>query len=175
VAELRELVTRARVATVMTEAGTTWAEKMAQERAIRLATAYREADMVARRVSILGGELVTMRRAWDVAVEKLPCLAAKAAATNQLLVVVEEQCERLVHELTLLNLRGSTLCMTITGAPLQAPLHEGMRFAAIHHTEVIIRLCTLYVVVSLASQSILGCLPIDVSQAGVVGEMVARF
>jgi hypothetical protein len=82
VVELRELVTRARVATVMTEAGTAWAEKMAQERAIRLATAHREADIVARRVSILGGELVTMRRAWDVAEEKLPCLAAKAAATN---------------------------------------------------------------------------------------------
>jgi hypothetical protein len=29
--------------------------------------------------------------------------------------------------------------------------------------------------VSLAAQSILGCLPIDVFQAGIVGEMVARF
>jgi hypothetical protein len=29
--------------------------------------------------------------------------------------------------------------------------------------------------VSLATQSILGCLPIDISQAGVVREMVARF
>jgi hypothetical protein len=33
----------------------------------------------------------------------------------------------------------------------------------------------LWAVVSLATQSILGCLPIDVSQVGVVGEMVARF
>jgi hypothetical protein len=74
---------------------------------------------------------------------------------------VEEQYERLVHELTLLNLEGH--------------LHEGMQFAAAHHTDVVMRLSTLWVAVSLATQSILGCLPIDVSQVGVVGEMVARF
>jgi DNA-directed RNA polymerase specialized sigma54-like protein len=37
---------------------------------------------------------------------------------------VDEQSERLVHELTLLNLKGFDLCATITGALLQAPLHE---------------------------------------------------
>jgi hypothetical protein len=56
-----------------------------------------------------------------------------------------------------------------------APLHEGMRFAVAHHTQVVMRLSTLWEAVSLAAQSILGRLPIDVSKAGVVGEMVARF
>jgi hypothetical protein len=75
----------------------------------------------------------------------------------------------LVNELTLLSLRGSELCITITGAPSLVPLHEGMRFA------VAIQLSTLWAAMSLAAQSILRCLPIDVSQAGVVGEMVVQF
>jgi hypothetical protein len=37
------------------------------------------------------------------------------------------------------------------------------------------RLSALWVAVTLAAQSILGCMLIGVSQAGVVGEMVARF
>jgi hypothetical protein len=55
------------------------------------------------------------------------------------------------------------------------PLHEGMGFAAAHHTEVAMRLSVLWAAVSLAAQSILGRLPVDVFQAGVMGEMVARF
>jgi hypothetical protein len=31
------------------------------------------------------------------------------------------------------------------------PLHEGMRFVAAHHTEVVMRLSALWVVVSLAA------------------------
>jgi hypothetical protein len=55
------------------------------------------------------------------------------------------------------------------------PLHEGMRFVASHHIEGVMRLFTLRAAMSLAAQFILGCLPVDISQAGVVGEMVARF
>jgi hypothetical protein len=58
---------------------------------------------------------------------------------------MDKQCERLVHELTLLSLRGSE------------------------------QLSTLWAAVSLAALSILGRLPIDASQTGVVGELVARF
>jgi hypothetical protein len=65
--------------------------------------------------------------------------------------------------------------VTITGAILLAPLHEGMHFAAAPHTEVAMRLSALWAVVSLATQSILRCLPIDASRVGVVGEMVIRF
>jgi hypothetical protein len=53
-------------------------------------------------------------------------------------VAVEGQCERLIHELTLLSLWGSELCMSVTGIPSQAPLHEGMCFAIAQHTEVAI-------------------------------------
>jgi hypothetical protein len=78
-------------------------------------------------------------------------------------------------ELTLLSLRGSKLCITITGTLLLAPLHEGMRFKVAQHTEVPARLSALWVAVSLVAQSILECLTVDASQAGVVGEMVIMF
>jgi hypothetical protein len=58
---------------------------------------------------------------------------------------------------------------------MAAPLHEGMQLMVAHHTEVVMWLSTLWAAVSLAAQSILRRLPINVSQVGVVGEMVARF
>jgi hypothetical protein len=41
----------------------------------------------------------------------------------------EEHCEHLVYKLTLLSIRGSELCIIITGAPALTPLHKGMCFA----------------------------------------------
>jgi hypothetical protein len=90
----------------------------------------------AQRVSIFEDELTAARRARDMAEEKILSPVAKAATTDQRWEAVEEQCECLVHELTLLSLRGSQLCMMITGVPPLAPLHEGMRIAAAQHTEV---------------------------------------
>jgi hypothetical protein len=49
----------------------------------------------------------------------------------------------MVHELTLLSLRCSELCMTITSVPLQAPLFEEMWFAVACHTKVAMQLSTL--------------------------------
>jgi hypothetical protein len=43
------------------------------------------------------------------------------AATDLRLEGTEEQCERLVHKLTLLSLKGYELCITITCAPPLAP------------------------------------------------------
>jgi hypothetical protein len=50
-----------------------------------------------------------------------------------------------------------------------------MHFAVAQHTEVDMRLSALCAVVCVATQSILGHMPIDAFQVGVVGEMVARF
>jgi hypothetical protein len=55
-------------------------------------------------VSALEGELVVARRAQDTAEEKIPSTAEKTAAAERQRVAVEEQCEHLVHELTLLRL-----------------------------------------------------------------------
>jgi hypothetical protein len=65
--------------------------------------------------------------------------------------------------------------MSITGVPLQASIHERMHFVVAQPTEVATRLSALWAVVSVATQSIHGHLPIDVSQEGVVGEMVTWF
>jgi hypothetical protein len=67
------------------------------------------------------------------------------------------------------------LCITINGAPLLTTLHDGISFAVAQHTEVATQLSALWAAVSLAAQSILRHLAIDVPQAGVVGEMVVRF
>jgi hypothetical protein len=80
---------------------------------------------------------------WPCAEEKFSTLSAKAAAAERQWVAVEEQFKRLVHELTLLSLRGSVLCMTIIGALPQAPLYKGMRFVVDRHTKVAMRLSTL--------------------------------
>jgi hypothetical protein len=130
---------------------------------------------VAQRVSALEGELVAARQAQDAAEGIFMSLWAKAAVAEWRWAVAEEQCEHLVHEHPLLSLSGSELCMTIKGAPPPPPLHEEMHFAMGHHTEVAMRQSTLCSTVSLAAQSILGCLPADASQSGVVGEIVARF
>jgi hypothetical protein len=66
------------------------------------------------------------------------------------------------------------LCLSIVGAPLQGPLHEGMQFAAAYHTEVAMRLVVLWAVVSSVAQFILGCLPADVFHAEVVGSKSRR-
>jgi hypothetical protein len=50
-----------------------------------------------------------------------------------------------------------------------------MRFAVVHHAEVLRWLSVLWAVVSFAAQSILGQLLVDASQVGVVGEIIARF
>jgi uncharacterized protein (DUF111 family) len=116
VAELPEEVTRARAAAIMVEACTTQVERLAQDRAVLLATTHVEVDEVDQRVSFLEGELVAACPAWEAVEEKLPSLAAKASAVDRRWVAAEEQCESLVHELTLLNLRGSELCVNISGA-----------------------------------------------------------
>jgi hypothetical protein len=61
VVELQKEVTQAWVATIMPETQVARAERMAQERAILLATARGEADEAAQRVSALEGKLAATR------------------------------------------------------------------------------------------------------------------
>jgi hypothetical protein len=65
VTKLQEEVTWAWATAVMAEACTAQVERMAKERVIPLATAHREVDKAAQRVSFLEGELVAMHRARD--------------------------------------------------------------------------------------------------------------
>jgi hypothetical protein len=72
----------------------------------------------------------------------------------------EKQCQDLVQELTLLQTRGSKLCLAIVGLPrVWGHLFEGMRIAIICHTEMARQLAALRATMSFVAQSILGCSP----------------
>jgi hypothetical protein len=117
---------------------------------------------------------VATRLAWNVAEEKISSPAAKAATTDHQREAMEEQCECLVHEFTLLSLRGFELCITITGAlplpPAQGNAHCGG--PAHRGGHAVIRALGGGLPVHLVHSR---DLPIDVSQEGVVGEMVVPF
>jgi hypothetical protein len=102
-------------------------------------------------------------------------VTSEVATANQRQEATKEQCKRLVHGLTHLSIRGSKLCITITGGLPLTPLHEGMRLVVAQHAEIATRLFALWAMVSLAAQSVLGSLPIDTPQVGIVGEIVVRF
>jgi hypothetical protein len=49
----------------------------------------------------------------------------------------ERECQERVQELTLLQPRGFELCPAVVGPPrVRSHLSEGMRLAALHHTEM---------------------------------------
>jgi hypothetical protein len=67
----------------------TQAERGAQESAISLDSTRREADGVAHKVTLLEGELVVVRQAWDMAEAKLPGLVDKAVDVDRRLEEAE--------------------------------------------------------------------------------------
>jgi hypothetical protein len=78
-------------------------------------------------------------------------------------------------ELTLLQTRGSELCRAFVGPPqVRNHLSEGMRHAALHHTEMVRELAALRVVVSSVAESTLGRSPNEIFCVEVVGELVAE-
>jgi hypothetical protein len=53
--------------------------------------------------------------------------------------------------------------------------YEGMRSAALRHTEMAGELAAFWVVVSTVAESVLGCSPSNTAHVEVVGELVAEF
>jgi hypothetical protein len=82
-AELQEEVTQAQAANVMVRAHAAQVEGTAQEMVALLAIIDGEVAEVTQRVSALGDELVTVRWAWDVAVEKVLSRAAEAVTADR--------------------------------------------------------------------------------------------
>jgi hypothetical protein len=54
-------------------------------------------------------------------------------------------------------------------------LSEGMRLAALCHTEMVRELAVLWAAVSSAAESTLGCSPNEIFHVKVVGELIAEF
>jgi hypothetical protein len=83
VVELWEEVTWVHVATIMARARAARAKRMAHEKAILLASAHREADVVARKISLLEGELVVALQVWDTTKVKLLGLVGQVATADR--------------------------------------------------------------------------------------------
>jgi hypothetical protein len=80
------------------------------------------------------------------------------------------------EELTLLQTWGSLLCLSIIGHPrVRNHLSEGMRIAALCHTEMARELAMLRAMVSSAVELALGRSPDATFWVEVVGELVAEF
>jgi hypothetical protein len=116
-----------------------------------------------------------MCQAKDAAEDKISSLTSKLAMANQWWEAVKDQCELLVHVLTLLSIKGSELCIKITVAPPLTPLNEGVRLVVARHAEMATWLSVLCVAVSLAAHYVLKCLPVDAPQASIAGEIVVGF
>jgi hypothetical protein len=67
----------------MSEAQAARAERRAQESVVLLASARREADEAAQKVTLLKGGLVVVWQAWDTAEAKLPGLTDKATYVDR--------------------------------------------------------------------------------------------
>jgi hypothetical protein len=79
------------------------------------------------------------------------------------------------EEHMLLQAQGSELCHAIVGPPWAKHLFEGMRLAALRHTEMAVELPTFCVAVSSTAESVLGCSLSNTACAVVVGELVTEF
>jgi hypothetical protein len=77
-------------------------------------------------------------------------------------------------ELTLLQTRGSELCLTIVGPPWARSLSEGMRLATLRHNEMVRELVVFRAVVCSAVESVLGRSPNNVARVKIMGELVAE-
>jgi hypothetical protein len=128
--------------------------KAEAENATVLATASKDTEGLARKVTLLEDELAAEHWAQEMSQrEHWACF----------------------EELTLLQTWDSVLCHAIVGPPWAKYLSEGMRLAALHHTEMAGELTMFWAVVSSAAQSVLGCSPSNTTRAVVVGELVAEF
>jgi chromosome segregation ATPase len=76
-----------------------------------------EVDEEVQKVAHLKDELADVRHARDTAEAKLLGLADRVADTDQQQEEAEVQCTTLAEELTLMQIRGSELCLAIVSPP----------------------------------------------------------
>jgi hypothetical protein len=111
-----------------------------------------------------------------VAEEKLRSLSNTAADSVWRLVVSEREHREQFEELSLLQARGSEMCLAIVGPPrVRNHLSVGMRAAAFHHTKRVGELAAPLAAVSSVAGSMLGCSPTETSRVEVMDELVAEF
>jgi hypothetical protein len=162
----------------------TLAEREACEKVLRvetentmmLAFAHEDAEGLVWKIALLRGELAEARRAWEVAEEKSRGLSDAAVDAKRRWEVYKKGPLEHFEELTLLQTRGSEVCLTIVGPPwLRNHLSEGMHIAALCRTEMVGKLAVLQATVSSTMELALGHSPDETFRVEVVGELVAEF
>jgi hypothetical protein len=87
----------------------------------------------------------------------------------------EREHQERFEELTLMQTWGSMLCHAIAGPPRARHLSEGMRLAALRHTDMAGELATFWVAVSTAAELVLGHSPSKTAHPEVVCELATEF
>jgi hypothetical protein len=136
----------------------TLVERVARERVSRvevesaamLASAHEEAKCLVWKITLLEGELVEVRRAWEVAKENSHGLSNMADDAERRWEVSEWEHQEHFEELTLLQTWGSELCLAIVNPPqVRNHLSEGMWVTTLRHTEMAGELVVIQAVLSL--------------------------
>jgi hypothetical protein len=141
-----------------------------------LAYAREDEEGLIQKIALLEGELAEARRAREVAEEKSRVLSNAAVDAERRWEVSEKGCWEHFEELILLQTWGFELCFAIVGPPqVRNHLSEGMRIAALRHTEMVGELAALRAAVSSTMEMALGRSPDETFQVEIVGELVAEF
>jgi hypothetical protein len=140
------------------------------------ASVQEDADGLIRMVTLLEGELVEARQAWEVAEEKFRSLSDASADGTQRLVVFEMECRQQSEELSLLRARVAQSCLAIVGpSKVRSHLLARMWAATLCHTEMARELTALWEAVSSAMELVLGRSPNETSRVEVTNKLVANF
>jgi hypothetical protein len=146
------------------------------ENTVALVSTHEDVEVLVRKIAFLEDELAEARRAREVAEDKSCGLSDKAAYAEQQWEVSEKGCQLHFEELTLLQTRGSKLCLAIVNPPwVRNHLSDGMWIMALHHTEMARELVALRVALSSTVELVLGRSLEETFQVEVVHELVAEF
>jgi hypothetical protein len=149
---------------------------MEVKNATALASACEDAEGLVRKITLLEGDLAQERQARKWAEENSHGLSDVAADAKCRWEVSEREHREQFEEFNLLEIQGSELCHAIVSPPrVRNHLLEGMRLAALHHTEMDGELATLQMEMFYATESVLVRSPNEIFPVEIVGELVAKF
>jgi hypothetical protein len=131
-----------------------WVSQVEAENSAALAFVHEDAEGLVRKIALLEDELMRECRARDMS---------------------KREHRACFEKLTLLQTHGSKLCHAVISPPLAKHISEGMRLAALRHTEVVGELVAFWAVVSSATKLVLGRSPGNTARTDVVRELVTEF
>jgi hypothetical protein len=150
--------------------------KVEAESTATLASTCEEAEGLVQRIALLEGELAEARQAREMAKENSQGSSDAAVDVERWWEEFDRESREQFEELTLLQSRGSELCLAIVGLPrVRNHLSKGMRIAAFRHTDIAKELTLLQAAVSSTVEFALGCSPSETFWMEVVDELATEF